>query len=89
MPSPGKFMARNVIKAIALGKLLGLNNKDIEHGISVYQPLQYRWNKKVIKNITWINDAYNANPLSMKSSIEAFSIIKSNRKCVVLGKWMN
>ena len=86
MPSPGKFMARNVIKAIALGKLLGLNNKDIEHGISAYQPLQYRWNKKVIKNITWINDAYNANPLSMKSSIEAFSIIKSNRKCVVLGR---
>ena len=42
-------MARNVIKAIALGKLLGLNNKDIEHGISAYQPLQYRWNKKVIK----------------------------------------
>ena len=86
MPSPGEFMARNVIKAIALGKLLGLNNKEIEHGISVYQPLQYRWNNKVIKNITWINDAYNANPLSMKSSIEAFSIIKSNRKCVVLGK---
>ena len=85
LPSPGKFMARNVIKAIALGKLLGLKNNDIRQGIDSYRPLKYRWNKKVINNITWINDAYNANPLSMKSSIEAFSIIKSKRKCVILG----
>ena len=47
--------------------------------------MKYRWEKKVINKVTWINDAYNANPLSMSSSIEAFSKIKSKRKCVVIG----
>ena len=86
LPIPSMFMARNVIKSIALGKFLGIDNDRINEGICSYKPLKYRWEKKVINNVTWINDAYNANPLSMRSSIEAFSKIKSKRKCIVIGK---
>ena len=85
LPIPGRFMARNILKSIALGKFLGIDNDKINEGISSYKPLKYRWEKKVINKVTWINDAYNANPLSMSSSIEAFSKIKSKRKCVVIG----
>ena len=38
-------MAKNVLKSIALGKFLGIDNDKINEGISSYKPLKYRWEK--------------------------------------------
>ena len=38
------------------------------------------------KNINLIDESYNSNPLSLKSAIENFSLIKTkNKKFVILG----
>lgn len=44
-----------------------------------------RLQRHTIAGITFIDDAYNANPASMRSALELFSSIKGKRKIVVLG----
>ena len=45
-----------------------------------------RWEKTERDGVVWINDAYNANPVSMSKSVETFVRMKiSGRKIAVLG----
>ncbi len=72
MPLPGQYVADNALRAIALGREQGLNADVIAHALSQYQPLSMRWNKVTIAGMVFINDAYNANPMSMRAAIDAF-----------------
>lgn len=86
LPQPGNHMARNVLKAIALAKLLDININNIKEGLEKYKAPKMRWEECLINDIKWINDAYNSNPLSVKESLETFINVKGNKKWVVIGK---
>jgi UDP-N-acetylmuramyl pentapeptide synthase len=68
----GEFNVINSIAAIEIGKIAGLSSKKIGHGLLKYEPVGERG--KIInldKNIKIIADCYNANPDSMKASINS------------------
>jgi UDP-N-acetylmuramoyl-tripeptide--D-alanyl-D-alanine ligase len=86
MPQPGAHMMRNAIRAIVLGLEFGLNPDDIEKGLNRFIAPPMRWQESEINGIQFINDAYNANPLSMRAGLKTFTELPgTGAKWVVVG----
>jgi UDP-N-acetylmuramoyl-tripeptide--D-alanyl-D-alanine ligase len=86
VPQPGEYMIRNARRAAALGKELGLTPAKIQAGFEAFTPGAMRWEKTFHCGIEFINDAYNANPLSMRAALTAFAELPcEGRKFAVLG----
>lgn len=72
---PGRHNIYNALVTLKVGELMGLSRKAVIAGLEAYQPEAGRWNKTPLSGYanSWvINDAYNANPASMRASLEAF-----------------
>ena len=59
--------------------------KNIQKGLLNYRPIEKRWEKTVIKGLTFINDSYNANPESMNAVLKTFLSIYPKPIVLVLG----
>lgn len=84
IPAIGSYMVSNALAAVAAGKLLGLSNEQIVSGVESYKTVGSRANVIDTGNIKIIDDCYNANPTSVKASIDTLSNF-SGRKVAVLG----
>jgi len=85
-PLPGEHMICNARRAAALGLALGLSHETVQSGLSAFQPAPMRWERTMHNGITFINDAYNANPLSMRAALTTFAGLPCDgRKFAVLG----
>ncbi len=84
IPAIGTYMVSNALAAAAAGKLLGLSDKQIKNGVEAYKTVGSRAN--VINNgkIRIIDDCYNANPTSVKASLETLKNFRG-RTVAVLG----
>lgn len=86
MPLPGEHIMRNALRAIALGLEMGMTPAEISEGLARFKPPPMRWQESEIGGIQFINDAYNANPLSMRASLKTFSGLPgSGKKWAVVG----
>ena len=82
----GKAYIYNSLVAYAVGKCLGISDDDIRDGIREFKLSSSRLEKKVTKKGTiLIDDTYNANYDSMKSSIELLGKVKERRKVAIIG----
>ena len=82
----GKAYIYNSLVAYAVGKCLGINDYAIKEGIKEFKLSSSRLEKKVTKKGTiLIDDTYNANYDSMKSSIELLGRVKDKRRVAILG----
>ncbi len=79
----GKHMVANALGATAIGKHFGLSDEEIAQGISEYKPTGSRQNVIKTENLTIIDDCYNANPASMKASIETLAGFEGRRVAIV------
>lgn len=85
VPMPGKHMVLNALSAAAVGLELGLSLEEIKAGIEGFTPTKNRMDIIYGKNgITILNDVYNANPVSMKASLDILAAAPG-RKAAVLG----
>lgn len=83
---PGEYSVINSLFAIAVTRRHGVDWEQITAALESYTLLPMRWERKKINGINIINDAYNANPLSMRASIKAFGEERvEGRKWLVLG----
>jgi len=81
----GAYNATNMIAAITIGNYFNVSRNEIKKGLSIYTPSNNRSEiKKTISNLL-ILDAYNANPSSMKVSIENLHNAKSTDKALIIG----
>jgi len=81
----GLHNLENVLAAIALGLYFNIKPQKIQVSIESYMPDNNRSQIfKTGKNVL-ICDSYNANPVSMKRSIESFSEYPADRKLIILG----
>lgn len=86
MPLPGDYMVRNALLAVAAARQLGVSLEDAAAQIAAYKPLKLRWNRIESSGVIFINDAYNANPVSMLASIRTLDVEScEGRKWAVLG----
>jgi UDP-N-acetylmuramoyl-tripeptide--D-alanyl-D-alanine ligase len=81
----GSYNISNIAFAIAAGEYFGVDPKDISSAISNYIPENNRSQITKHKTNTIIKDAYNANPTSMKFSIESFAKLEASNKMMILG----
>ena len=82
----GEHNVLNLVMAIAVAKQFGMEDKIIGEAIKNIELTGMRFQIIENGNTTYINDAYNASPMSMKKSLETFSLIFNNRlKIMVLG----
>ncbi|SEB70260.1 UDP-N-acetylmuramoyl-tripeptide--D-alanyl-D-alanine ligase [Tenacibaculum sp. MAR_2009_124] len=81
----GNYNYSNICTAITIGAVFEVNLLDIKKAIEKYVPANNR--SQVIKkgNLKIVLDAYNANPTSMKCSLESFREMDGIYKTVILG----
>lgn len=81
---PGNHMVYNALAATAAGYALGLTDEEIAEGIASNVPIAGRNNLIEGKCYTVIDDCYNANPASMRSSLDVLAYADT-RTVAVLG----
>ena len=82
----GAYNKDNIIAAYTIGFFFGVKEIDIINSLQKYTPSNNRSELKITKaDNTLILDAYNANPTSMKASIESFLAIKKKSYWLILG----
>lgn len=84
IPLPGNHNVANALAATAVGNELGLSSDDIKKGLEGAGTIAGRNNVINVRGITIIDDCYNANPVSMKASIEVLGKA-AGRTIAVLG----
>ena len=84
IPVPGKHMISNALVACAVGKICGVNTEQMKQGIAKIKPVGGRVNIIKSNKYTIIDDCYNANPVSMKASIDVLKYADT-RKVAILG----
>ncbi len=79
----GKHMVSNALVACAVGQLYGVSTEQMAAGIGKLQPVGGRVNVIKSGKYTVIDDCYNANPVSMKASIDVLKYATSRRVAVL------
>ena len=82
----GKHNCVNAAMAVVIGKKMEVSYKEIEKGLKNLELTPMRFQKIEKENIIYINDAYNASPISVSFSLETFDkLYNDTLKIVVLG----
>lgn len=84
IPIPGFHMIYNAMAATCIGVYFGMTLEEVDCGIRNLKAIGGRNNIFTVKDITVIDDCYNANPMSMEASLKVLSQAKG-RKVAVLG----
>ena len=69
----GKHNCINAAFGIAIGKIAGLSYEEIERGLENCKVTPMRFQKIEKNGIKYINDSYNASPVSMRYSLETLA----------------
>jgi UDP-N-acetylmuramoyl-tripeptide--D-alanyl-D-alanine ligase len=83
---PGAHMASNAAAAAAVGLLLDVPLGDIADALASMEMSPWRMEMHRLANgATLINDAYNANPASMRAALDTLAALPVERRFAVLG----
>ena len=90
----GDYNLKNIAAAMSIGRYFDVDENRIRHAIATYTPTNNRSQRTVTDCNTLIVDCYNANPSSMRASLESFLSERSElpRVCILgdmleLGEW--
>ena len=90
----GDYNLKNIAAAMSIGRYFDVDESRIRHAIATYTPTNNRSQRSVTDRNTLIVDCYNANPSSMRASLESFlsERCEQPRVCILgdmleLGEW--
>ena len=83
IPIPGQHMVYNALAGTAVGLTYGLTPEEIRAGIESLESLSGRFHIIETEDYTIIDDCYNANPVSMKASVEVLQDADSRRVAIL------
>lgn len=84
IPAIGSYMVSNALAAVAVGRILGLSDDELVRGVEAYKTVGSRANVINTASLRIIDDCYNANPTSVKASLDTLKNFKG-RKVAILG----
>ena len=84
IPMPGRHMVYNALAAAAVGNIYGLTTEQIKAGIESLEPISGRFRMIETDKFLIVDDCYNANPMSMKASLDVLQD-GAGRRIAVLG----
>lgn len=70
--------------AVAMGKMFGMDKEEIEKGLKDAKITGMRFEKIEKNGNIYINDAYNASPVSMKMALRTFNNLPTTKKKIVV-----
>lgn len=84
IPMPGRHMIYNALAAAAVGRIYGLTTEQIKAGIETLEAISGRFHMIETDKFLIVDDCYNANPMSMKASLD---VLKdgAGRRVAILG----
>lgn len=83
LPQPGSHMVANALQAIAVGRAYGVAWDAMRAALGTFAPPPMRWACEDVAGVSVVNDAYNANPVSMRAALKAF-----DETAVKGGRWL-
>lgn len=84
----GAYNAPNVMAALCVGQYFGIALKDAVAAVEAYVPANLRSQLERTGRNLLVLDTYNANPSSMKASLDNFSASRFPHKMVILGQML-
>lgn len=85
--APGMHNAWNAAGAIAIGRRFGLDHTEIAAQLETCPLPAMRMELVELRGVTYLNDAYNANPASMATALRTLvSMVTGGRRIAVLGE---
>ena len=75
----------NILAGIAVSKELGLNISQIQQGVLKIKPIEHRLEMKPSGNITYIDDAYNSNPIGSKMALDVLKLMPGKKVVITPG----
>lgn len=85
IPALGNHMIYPVLMACAIGERFGLTGPEMKQGIEAFVPTKMRMNVVRQGAVTILDDAYNANPQSMRAGLEVLAQSGGESRVAVLG----
>ena len=86
IPALGEHMIYPTLMAAAVGEAMGMAPDEIVRGIGAFLPTKMRMNILRCKgDIVILNDAYNANPQSMRAAAAVLGDAQGRRRVAVVG----
>jgi len=85
LPVLGRHAAINALAAVAVGRAMGLSDSQIATGLAQASSPEMRLQLIRYDGVTVLNDAYNANPASMKAALTTLRDLPARRRIAVLG----
>lgn len=85
LPMVGRHNVSNALAAMAAGYALGMDASSIQQGLDGLEMTGMRFEAKRVGQYNFINDAYNASPMSMEAAINTLPEITKGRRIAVLG----
>ena len=83
VPVPGHHMIYNALAAACVGAALELTSAQIADGITDLKTISGRNNIIKTSKYTLIDDCYNANPVSMKASVDVLDMAIGRKVCIL------
>lgn len=84
VPLNGDYNCINASFAVIIGEKLGMSYGEIYNSLKNSKITGMRFEKIEKDKILYINDAYNASPVSMKNALEAFNKFPTSKKKIVV-----
>lgn len=84
LPFRGEHNLYNAMGAMAVAHLFGMGWEEMAERFTLFSFPSMRFEERKVKGVLWIQDAYNANPLSMKAALSELAQRKG-RKVAILG----
>ncbi|MDO4338778.1 MAG: UDP-N-acetylmuramoyl-tripeptide--D-alanyl-D-alanine ligase [Eubacteriales bacterium] len=83
VPVPGRHMVYNALAAAAVGRVYGLTNEQIRAGIESLETISGRFKILETDSLMIVDDCYNANPMSMKASLDVLKDAEGRRVAIL------
>ena len=83
VPSVESHMVSNALCAAAIGESMGMTLTQIKNGVQSYKTVGSRSNIIRKNSVTIIDDCYNANPTSLKASVDTLAKFSGRRVAVI------
>ncbi len=81
----GEANVYNILAGIAVARELGLNNSQLIQGVLKIKPIEHRLQIKNYGNITYIDDAYNSNPIGSKMALDVLKLMPGKKIVITPG----
>ena len=81
----GKHNITNILIGIAIALELGIDIKKIVKSVSTIKQVEHRLEVRKINNMTFIDDAFNSNPVGSKMALDVLKMMPGRRVIVTPG----